>query len=40
MVVSDPTFDAEIRSRFESAWRRGCAGGLNDWENEPYGRSR
>jgi uncharacterized protein (DUF924 family) len=35
--ASDPTFDAEIRSRFESTWRRGCAGGLNDWENEPNG---
>jgi hypothetical protein len=34
---NDPMLDAQIRSRFESTWRRGCAGELNDWENEPNG---
>ncbi len=33
----DPAFDAQIRSRFEEAWRLGCAGKLKDWENEPNG---
>ena len=34
---SDPAFDAEIRSRFEAAWRLGVAGGLTAWEDEPNG---
>jgi len=34
---SDPALDAEIRSRFEALWRAGCAGELDDWENEPNG---
>ena len=33
----DPALDVRIRSRFEAAWREGCAGGLRDWENEPNG---
>jgi uncharacterized protein (DUF924 family) len=33
----DPAFDAEIRSRFEATWRRGCAGELEHWEDEPNG---
>jgi len=35
--ASDPSFDAEIRSRFEAAWRLGCGGGLTAWEDEPNG---
>ena len=35
--ASDPSFDAEIRSRFEALWRLGCAGGLAHWENENNG---
>ena len=35
--ANDPALDAEIRARFENAWRLGCAGGLDDWENEPNG---
>lgn len=35
--TTDPALDAQIRSRFEAAWREGCAGGLKDWENEPNG---
>jgi len=35
--ASDPAIDSEIRSRFETVWRRGCAGGLSDWENERNG---
>jgi uncharacterized protein (DUF924 family) len=35
--ASDPSFDAEIRSRFEAAWRLGRSGGLTDWEDEPNG---
>ena len=34
---SDPALDAEIRSRFETLWRVGCAGELDDWESEPNG---
>jgi uncharacterized protein (DUF924 family) len=34
---SDPALDAEIRSRFETLWRAGCAGELDDWESEPNG---
>ena len=34
---SDPALDAQIRSRFEAAWREGCAGKLKEWENEPNG---
>jgi len=34
---SDPSFDAQIRSRFEATWRLGCAGDLSGWENEPNG---
>jgi uncharacterized protein (DUF924 family) len=33
----DPAFDAQIRTRFEDAWRRGCAGGFRHWEDEPNG---
>jgi uncharacterized protein (DUF924 family) len=36
--ASDPSFDAEIRSRFEAAWRSGCAGGLAHWEDELNGQ--
>src|SRR5262249_14317224 len=35
--ATDPALDAEIRRRFESTWRGGCAGGLKDWEKEPNG---
>ena len=35
--ASAPAFDAEIRSRFETTWRLGMAGGLTEWENEPNG---
>jgi uncharacterized protein (DUF924 family) len=35
--ANDPALDAQIRSRFEDAWRLGCAGGLEDWESEPNG---
>jgi uncharacterized protein (DUF924 family) len=35
--ASDPTFDAEIRSRFEATWRLGCAGRLAHWEDENNG---
>ena len=35
--ASDPAFDAQIRSRFEAAWRKGLAGGLAGWESEPNG---
>lgn len=35
--ANDPALDAEIRARFEDAWRLGCAGGLKEWENEPNG---
>lgn len=31
----DPVFDAEIRSRFLSAYERAFAGGLDSWRNEP-----
>ncbi len=34
---SDPVLDAAIRSRFETLWRAGCTGDLDDWENEPNG---
>ena len=34
---SDPAFDAEIRSRFETTWRLGIAGKLTAWETEPNG---
>jgi uncharacterized protein (DUF924 family) len=34
---NDPTLDAQIRARFESTWRIGCAGGLGNWEKEPNG---
>ena len=34
---NDPALDAQIRSRFEDAWRLGCAGKLKDWESEPNG---
>jgi uncharacterized protein (DUF924 family) len=35
--ATDPALDAQIRARFEDAWRLGRAGGLKDWENEPNG---
>ena len=35
--ANDAALDAEIRTRFEEAWRLGCAGKLKDWENEPNG---
>jgi uncharacterized protein (DUF924 family) len=35
--ASDPAFDAEIRSRFEAAWRLGCAGALAHWEDANNG---
>ena len=35
--ASDPALDAEIRRRFEPAWRLGCAGRLSHWEHEPNG---
>ena len=35
--ATDPALDAEIRSRFEAVWRAGCAGELDDWEDEPNG---
>ena len=34
---NDAALDAQIRARFEEAWRLGCAGKLEDWENEPNG---
>jgi len=35
--ANDPALDARIRARFEDTWRLGCAGKLEDWENEPNG---
>jgi uncharacterized protein (DUF924 family) len=35
--ASDPAFDAEIRRRFEAAWRLGCSGKLAHWEHEKSG---
>ena len=35
--ATDPALDAQIRARFEETWRLGCAGKLEDWENEPNG---
>ena len=35
--ATDAALDAEIRARFEDAWRLGCAGKLEDWENEANG---
>jgi uncharacterized protein (DUF924 family) len=35
--ANDPALDAQIRARFEEAWRLGRAGKLTDWENEPNG---
>ena len=35
--ATDPELDKQIRSRFETLWRKGCAGELDDWENEPNG---
>jgi uncharacterized protein (DUF924 family) len=35
--VSDPILDAEIRARFETTWRSGCAGAFSDWEDENNG---
>lgn len=34
---NDPVLDSQIRSRFEDAWRLGCAGSLKDWENDTNG---
>ena len=34
---NDPVLDAQIRARFEDAWRLGRAGGLKEWEKEPNG---
>jgi uncharacterized protein (DUF924 family) len=35
--AEDPALDAEIRSRFEALWRKGCLGELDNWETEPNG---
>jgi uncharacterized protein (DUF924 family) len=35
--ATDPALDAEIRSRFESLWRRGVGGDLAHWEQQPNG---
>jgi uncharacterized protein (DUF924 family) len=33
----DPTFDAEIRSRFGAALEQALAGGLREWDDHPEG---
>jgi uncharacterized protein (DUF924 family) len=35
--VKDPTFDAEVRARFESTLQRATQGELDDWKTTPRG---
>ncbi len=35
--VTDPAFDAEIKSRFEKTWHKGRGGALTDWEKYKQG---